>query len=54
MLIYKICCFVLVAGFVEKLITALDEGLFLDAILATAEGAAFLYVVSFLADKVVL
>ena len=54
MLLYKIACFVLVAGFVEKLITALDEGLYLDAILATAEGASFLYVVNFLADKVVL
>lgn len=54
MLLYKIACFVLVAGFVEKLVTALDEGLYLDAILATAEGASFLYVVNFLADKVVL
>lgn len=54
MLMYKVCCFVLVTSFVEKLVTALDEGLYLDALLATAEGAAFLYVVNFLADKVVL
>lgn len=54
MLLYKVCCFILVASFVEKLVTALDEGLLLDAALATCEGAAFLYIVNFLADKVVL
>lgn len=54
MILYKICCFILVMSFVEKLVTALDADLFLDAVLATAEGAAFLYIVNFLADKVVL